>query len=269
MGADRYIAAMSLPGTEPTPAERQWFHDHYQVAPSEMADFIQTAGVELEGKSIADIGCGDGIMDLGFFNQVKPSQLVGFDLNPVDRGALLARAQANGVEIDAIPDALEYRVSGPVELPAETHSFDRVVTWSAFEHVGDPLRLFKEIRRIMKPDGVLFLQLWPFYHSHQGGHLWDWFPEGFAHLTKTEDEIVAAMRADDKGNPGFTEYMIDEIRHLNRATVDDLQRSMLAAGLFVTKFQLLTEPVHIKPELSRYPLSQLGIGGVKLLAVVA
>lgn len=253
----------------PSEAEHAWFHQHYGQAAQEIVSFFNDGGVSLSGLDIADIGCGDGIMDLGFVEQARPRTLQGFDLNPVDPGALLRRAQLNGIDIDAIPSELSFHVSGPVALPADTHSFDRVFTWSAFEHVGDPVRLLMEIKRILRPDGVLFLQLWPFYHAHQGGHLWDWFPEGWAHLLKTEDEITSAMRADDKGNPEFTEYMIDEIRHLNRTTVDDLHRAILAAGMYVTRFQLLTETVHVPIELSRYPLSSLGIGGVKLLAVPA
>lgn len=262
-----YPEPMSTPDTSPSSADQQWFSDHYTVAAGEMASYFLDAGVPLEGTLIADVGCGDGIMDLGFHAIAQPAGLVGFDLNPVDPGRLLADARQNGVDLAEVPAGLEFKVSDPSGLPAESGTFDRVVTWSAFEHVGDPLGLFQEIRRIMKPDGVFFLQLWPFYHSHQGGHLWEWFPEGWAHLTKTEAEIFEAMGADDKGNSGFTEYMIDEIKHLNRITVDELQRSMLAAGLWVTKFELLSQTAHIPPELARFPLSQLGIGGVKLLAV--
>lgn len=53
--------------------------------------------------------------------------------------------------------------------------YDVVVTWSALEHVAEPVSMLREIRRILRPGGVLFLQLWPFYYSDRGSHLWPRF----------------------------------------------------------------------------------------------
>ena len=60
--------------------------------------------------------------------------------------------------------------------------------------------------------------------------------------------------------------MTREFRSLNRITLDELQRCILAAGFDISKFELYTNPVHLTADLARYPLSQLGISGVKLLA---
>ena len=244
--------------------ESVWFWDHYESAANETLEFLRGDGIELEGLRVADVGCGDGMIDLGLAHRGRPAELVGFDLNPVDEGHLLRIAGEAGVATE-LPPGLRFVTSGPRALPAEDASFDVVVTWSAFEHVGEPISLLGEMRRIMKPGGFLFLQLWPFYHSARGSHLWDWFDD-YVNLTKTEDEIVEHMRANPFQSEGWTEYMINEYRHLNRIDVDELQRSLLAAGLAVRKFELLTHTVRIPTELQRYPLSQLGIGGVKLLA---
>jgi hypothetical protein len=53
---------------------------------------------------------------------------------------------------------------------------------------------------------------------------------------------------------------------LNRVSLDDLQRAMLAAQLRVGKLEIQSECVHIPPQLARRSLSLLGISGVKLLA---
>jgi hypothetical protein len=55
-----------------------------------------------------------------------------------------------------------------------------------------------EVRRILRPDGHFFLQLWPFYHSAKGSHLWQWFDEDFHHLLANERDIVAQVAADDR-----------------------------------------------------------------------
>ena len=53
----------------------------------------------------------------------------------------------------------------------------------------------------MKPDGFFFLQLWPFYHSARGSHLWDWFDDPFLNLTQPEDEIVAGTARQPEACP--------------------------------------------------------------------
>jgi ubiquinone/menaquinone biosynthesis C-methylase UbiE len=214
---------------------------------------------------VADIGCGDGIMALGLVRLARPARLVGFDLNPCDLDILLERAGRHGVPSDH-PSELEFRQSKPTALPAGDDEFDVVYTWSAFEHVVDPAGLMREIARVLKPDGVLMLQLWPFYYSSRGSHLWEWFPEPYHHLASTPEEIVEAMRESGRHSEWFTEYMANEFLQLNRLTYDGLQRSMLAAHLEVRKLEPITEAAHVPPEALRYPLSDLALSGVKLLA---
>ena len=57
-----------------------------------------------------------------------------------------------------------------------------------------------------------------------------------------------------------------DYRELNGMSLDGLQRAILGAGMYVTKLELLSHPIHLTPELNRWPLSDLAIAGVKLLA---
>jgi hypothetical protein len=126
--------------------------------------------------------------------------------------------------------------------------------------------MFSEIRRMLKPHGVLFVQLWPFWFSERGSHLWDWFDQGFHNLVQHEDETVAEVRGSSRHPTDFSENMIDEYRHLNRITVDELQRALLAGGLAVRRFQLMSHLVDLPAAAQRYPLSDLGISGIQLMA---
>lgn len=247
-------------------ADWPWFREHHEQAAGEIIDFLGGDGISLEGKAVADVGCGDGIIDLGLVQRAKPARLVGFDMAPVDTRQLLAEAREAGVARE-LPEQLEFRTCSADLLPCESDQFDCVVSWSAFEHVARPVRVLKEIRRIMRPDAILFVQIWPLYHSEHGSHLWPWYPHGFAQLLHSEDDILRTLRENPRGRPEDTAFVADEYRNLNRMTVDDLQRALLAAGLFVTKFEFIHSATRIPLDLAHHPLSRLGIAGIKLMAV--
>jgi SAM-dependent methyltransferase len=244
-----------------------WFREHHDQAAAEIIEFLEGSRLSLEGLTVADVGCGDGIIDLGLMSHARPRELVGFDLEAVSRSDLLEEARANGHELAALPDGLEFRVCSPTMLPADDDSFDAVISWSSFEHVRHTVRLMREIRRVLRPRAFVFLQIWPLWWSQHGSHLWPWYPQGFAPLLHSDDELLAAIASDPHGSPEELGFIAHEYRQLNRITVDELQRSLLAAGLAVTKFELITSRVHIPVELSRFPLSDLGIEGIKLTAI--
>jgi SAM-dependent methyltransferase len=253
------------PEPEPTPDDG-WFRSHVDAG-HEVVDFLAGDGITLAGKRVADIGCGDGIIDLAIAVIAQPAELIGYDLNRTDEDGLLERARANHF-VDELPSNLAFSGSDPGRLPAEDASFDALVSWSCFEHVVDPIPLAREMRRIIRPDGVLFLQLWPFYYSASGAHLDEWFPGGqHVHLTTPDDEIERVVRADDLGTSWWPEYKWSEYVRLNRITVDELQAALLAGGFLINKVQLISDCVHIPPQIAHMPLSKLAVSGIKLQAV--
>lgn len=243
-----------------------WFGEHYEEAANQVVSFLADDSVSLDRLQVADVGCGDGIIDLGVMHKARPAQLVGFDVVPTSSSELLEFARSEGVA-DELPPGLEFRTCEPRHLPAEDASFDVVFTWSAFEHVEEPVAVASEIRRVLRPDGVLMLQLWPFFHSEHGAHLWQSVPEPFIQHLRSDAEIEKAVRAGGAHPPELTQEFLDVYAELNRITLDDLQRALLGGGLCVTKVQLLSETVRIPPQLFRRSLSHLAVTGVKLLAV--
>jgi len=246
---------------EPPSPEAAWFDAHFWEAAQAILDFVS-----LEGKTVADIGSGDGIIDLALALRGRPRELVGHDVNPTPVDHLLEQAGRHA-EISELPAGLSFRPSEPERIDAPDAAYDVVVTWSVFEHARDPAGLLREMRRIVRPDGVLFLQLWPFYHSHQGSHLWDWFPEPFHHLGQSVDEIEAGVRASDRHGEEWAEYMLGEFRTLNQVTLDELGEAVRAAGFSIRELELIAHRSRVPSGLDEFPLSALGIGGVKLLAV--
>jgi ubiquinone/menaquinone biosynthesis C-methylase UbiE len=242
----------------------QWFWDHYEWAAGEVVAFLAEDGLTLADRDVADVGCGDGITDLGLVHRARPRRLVGFDLDPVRQDLLIERATAAGVA-DSLPTSLEFTECTAKELPAPDDSFDFVVSWSAFEHIADPLCVLREIRRILRPGGVFFLQVWPFYNSQHGAHLDEWYPAGFVQYQKSPETISAEV-LEMAENKDWARYKLGEFEKLNRVTVDDVGRALRDAGFTVAKLQLMHERVHLPPEVGDVALSQLGISGIMLLA---
>jgi SAM-dependent methyltransferase len=242
----------------------RWFSEHFEEAAGEVLSFLGGSEISIEGKRVADVGCGDGIIDLGLVLKGRPAELIGFDLMPVDREALVRAARAAGVA-EELPAELGFMLSGATEIPAPSDDFDVIVSWSTFEHVDDPVGLLREVRRVLRPEGCFFLQLWPFYDSEHGGHLWPHYEGAFPHLLEKYERILERVQGRRATNPRIGAE--EEYHSLNRITLDDLQRALMVSGLAVAKLKLLTEAVHIPPELSHRSLSELGIGGVELLAI--
>ena len=242
-----------------------WFREHFDTAAAEVIDFLAASGIELTGREVADVGTGDGIIDLGVALKAKPTQLVGFDISETDPERLLALAKREGVA-KKLPSELEFRLSEPTRLPYDDDSFDVVFSWSTFEHVAEPIPLLRDIHRVMRPLGVLMIQLWPLFHSQHGSHLWQYFPEGFVQLLCSEVEIETAVRQNPGPDIEWSERLLAEFRSCSRITLDGLHAALTAAGFRVSKLELMSETVVIPPELKRVPLSLLGISGLKLLA---
>ena len=256
-----------LPLDTPTSiAPERWFDEHYRGAARQVVDFLTADGIPLSGKAMADIGSGDGVIDLGILHAADPAKIVGYDVSQTDVEALREMAAEAGVA-DSFPDAerLAFVESDARHVPAASASFDVVFSWSTFEHVSHPTTMLAEVRRILRPDGVFFLQIWPLYYSMHGGHLWYSIRKPFPHLRMTDDEIHAAVEGKTATDPRREAW--DEYQSLNRLTLDDLHRGMLVAGLRATKVELVSETVHLPIEVGHVPLSALAISGVKLLAV--
>jgi SAM-dependent methyltransferase len=239
-----------------------WWDEHYVDAASTIFDFLADDGLAIADRRVLDLGCGDGIISLAL--AMRGADVVGVDLEAVDQGWLRSRASEHGVT--GFPPQLRFDLCQSNEIPAVDHWFDVVIAWSVFEHVVDQTTLLKEVRRILKPNGALFIQIWPLWSSRHGSHLWPWHERDFDHLIRSSDELLRTMRAAVE-DPELADSFVDLFGSCNRSSIDDLQRSLLEAGFHIAKVSLQADTFHVPPELQQVSLSQLGISGIQLLAV--
>jgi SAM-dependent methyltransferase len=92
------------------------------------------------GKRVLDLGCRSGALTQHF---LEGNSVVGLDVD----AAALEKAAALGIE------PVQANVEEP--LPFEDASFDAVVAGELFEHLQFPDELVGEIRRVLRPGGIV------------------------------------------------------------------------------------------------------------------
>jgi ubiquinone/menaquinone biosynthesis C-methylase UbiE len=101
------------------------------------------------GMSLLDCGCGPGSITLGFAQLVAPGEVVGVDL---------AENQLEYARVSAAEQGLanvRFEPANVYELPFPDNTFDVVFSHAVVEHLGDPMKALKEMRRVLKPGGLL------------------------------------------------------------------------------------------------------------------
>lgn len=136
--------------------------EHYihSYAPEEQARLIRQAsflapwvqaGVDLSGRGEAlELGCGVGAQMRLLLDRFPRTRFTGVDISGEQlrvARALLADALAVG-RVELL-EASAYR------LPFPDGSFDAVYTYWVLEHLGNPLGLLGEAKRVLRPGGLL------------------------------------------------------------------------------------------------------------------
>ena len=200
--------------------------------------YLDRCGVTRLGR-VLDDGCGGGGMTVSFAEE--SDAVVGIDLS--DRfaaaGTVLAREKG-------VANVCFARTDGQA-LPFRDDAFDTVFSHAVIEHVADPLAYLREIRRVLKPGGVVFLQTAP-YLAPSGAHL----PRlrlpvpyylflgrriSFRLARWLASHWPASLDAPPDGSSFLTSARKGEVKSddlLYRVTVRNLRQNIAAAGFQVT-----------------------------------
>lgn len=239
-----------------------WFFRHFDHAAATIGSYLLKDSELLRGR-VLDVGCGDGITDLGLYLRHRPEKLVGAD--PFGGYARLAEvAAAEGIPMDPWPEGLEFVDADANVLPFADDSFDVVVSWGSLEHIaGGHRQALREIKRVLRPDGLFFVHPGLFY-SNFGHHLGEFSDEPFFHLKKSPEELrefvlsTEPRRIDRAGHVASRQEYWQWYTELNRITVTSFEQELRTHDFEPWRVAIRTEPIiEYTPEILAYPMQDL------------
>ncbi len=117
--------------------------------------YLQNAGLSLDGKSVLDIGCGEGGILAGLAETYRFTGL-GLDYD----GEMIEKAREVPGSVFRQGDFFTYEFD---------EKYDFVLLRDVLEHCGDPRKMLEKIAALLKPDGFVYITYTP-YLSPFGGH---------------------------------------------------------------------------------------------------
>jgi SAM-dependent methyltransferase len=111
---------------------------------------------------LVDFGCGNGAQTFRFLDRFE--QVTGVDMVAAELDAFTAESRRLGLEARVRTVLTD---GGP--LPLAAGCADVVTSFTVLEHVGDERAALRELRRVLKPDGLLILTVpnrWWLFETH-------------------------------------------------------------------------------------------------------
>ncbi|NQT27211.1 class I SAM-dependent methyltransferase [candidate division KSB1 bacterium] len=136
--------------------------------------------IEIKNKQILDVGCGGGLFS--HYCKKQGADYTGLDITFEN----LRRASSNGYGV--------YLQADSQKLPFPEQCFELISVIDSFEHFPNPYEAADEFKRILKPDGVIFLSV-PNYFNVGGlvkkilENVGGWDPDSWAPFDQWEPQV--------------------------------------------------------------------------------
>ena len=187
-----------------------------------------------KNKTVVDVGCGAAGKSL-YYASLGAKKVFGLELLEKYREEAETLARDTGLS-----DKFEFVAGDSADMPFEDDFADTIIVNDAMEHVAEPEKTIREMLRILKPGGRIFINFPPYYHP-MGAHLTDavyipwvhmFFPddvliEGYKELVKElpdgDDRIDFRISKDGKGKEYFS--------YINKMTVKRFKKILKALNI--------------------------------------
>lgn len=145
---------------------RKWWDKNSEFKPLHdinplRVDYILSKS-EIDGKRVLDVGCGGGILTEAL--ATEGANITGIDM--AEKPLQVAKLHQHETQNEALSEAtlknktlnIDYQLT-TIEAYAQDHEgeFDVITCLEMMEHVPDPSSIIATCRKLLKPDGHLFL----------------------------------------------------------------------------------------------------------------
>lgn len=145
-------------------ADKYYWGYMYGLAKEFIIPYLESAGVPVKGASVIEIGSAEG-GNLCAMAEHGAAELVGTDIAEVRLESARQIADLLGLDITYSSHDVIYQ---PIQKEWTGH-FDVALLRDVIEHLDDAEIALRNIRRVLKPGGVLYVTFPPYY-SPFGGH---------------------------------------------------------------------------------------------------
>lgn len=112
-------------------------------------------------------------------------------------------------------EKIEFLMADAQNLPFRCNWFDFCFSQNAFEHIPDPELALREMVRVTRPGGLIYLMFDPLWTADSGSHFLHFIGEPWAHLLETDEEIARRMVDAGASSSEIISYTI----HMNRKSI--------------------------------------------------
>jgi SAM-dependent methyltransferase len=126
--------------------------------PEEVARLVE--GIDFSGRSVLDIGCGAGGVDLFLVERLRSGYVCGIDVEDTVLNEARARVERAG-----FAQRIGFAKVAPGPLPFPEASFDIVFSKDAIVHIPDKRALMADACRVLKPGGWFVASDWLIGHD--------------------------------------------------------------------------------------------------------
>jgi SAM-dependent methyltransferase len=201
--------------------------------------------LDLRDRTVLEVGCGAGY-EVWYLAHQLGCDAWGIDISPRVGWSALRDDRVHLIEGD---------IATRGSLPENT--FDRVVSFTVWEHVTRPIEAITELNRVMKPGGLAWVRA-NLYRGPTASHRTRDIKFPFPHLLFGDDVIAEGLRRARRPALGAA--------WVNRLTWEQYENAFLAAGFTIRALSFTTYPLdeafyaRFEDILGRYPKVDLERG---------
>lgn len=194
--------------------------------------------------TLLELGCGRGELARVLLRKKKQWSIIGIDS---DLCGMAETQQEHGAR-------LNIEIMDAANLGFADNSFEYVYSLNTFEHIGSLKETYREIYRVLKPGGMVYVAASPIWTSYRGNHFYHWDLDRrdiilpWEHIYPGRDSLLSRLQS---SNPELREEIdqyVFKSDYLNRVPISKHFDSILDSGLSIRSIS-----TECKFEISKIP----------------